>query len=535
MKNKNVTRILCALIVSAVSAPIDLSAQSTFQKTFGGVGQDMGYAVVTTSDSGYLIAGETTSFGAGSRDVYLIRTDQNGAELWSKTYGGTNVDYARAAIQTTDGGFLIGAHTDSYGAGEHDILLIKTNGNGDLEWSKTIGGPNPDGAYRLFQISGGGFVVAAHTGSFGEGAHEFFLIKTCPFGGVIWTRTYGENGEDKLQALTLAGDGGYVIGGFTESTGPGDQSACLIKTDQNGDTLWVKTYGSLAPDQIYAVMETADGGVLAVGSIIDATTGTTKALLIKTDENGNLIFAKKLEAAENVVAFDAILTADEGCIIVGNTSDSNGEENGLMIKTNADGNILWSRTFPFDGNSYLRSVGVSADNGYIATGWIYPDDGNEARILILKTDSAGNSACSMIVDNAMSKNLTLEVAPWQPTVGIFAVWGIDAVVTAMSDSPAADTITCETVGLQQLQFSGGVQLYPNPFHHTATLQILSPEILNGNVDVVMLDLLGREVKRMENIQSEKVTIQRGNLPDGLYLFRLENGDGVMAAGKVVVD
>ena len=126
-------------------------AQVTFQKTFGGINTDYAYTVQQTFDEGYAIAGYTLSFGQGSRDVYLIRTDTDGNTLWTKTYGGANTDYAWTLQQTADSGFIIGAHSGSFGAGGHDVYLIKCDQNGEVLWTRVYGGTSADGAYSMQQ------------------------------------------------------------------------------------------------------------------------------------------------------------------------------------------------------------------------------------------------------------------------------------------------------------------------------------------------------------------------------------------------
>jgi len=160
-----------------------LSATS-FAKTYGGTGYDYAYSVQQTSDGGYIVAGFTSSFGAGSTDIILIKTDANGNIIWAKTYGGTGYDHAYSFQQTSDGGYIVTGRTNSFGAGWYDAFLIKTDANGNIIWAKAYGGTDWDWAYSVQQTSDGGYIVAGYTESFGAGNYDIFLIKTDANGNI---------------------------------------------------------------------------------------------------------------------------------------------------------------------------------------------------------------------------------------------------------------------------------------------------------------------------------------------------------------
>jgi hypothetical protein len=178
------------------------------------------------------MAGWTNSFGPSWYDILLIKTDANGNIIWAKTYGGTGADYAYSVQQTSDGGYIVAGETTSFGAGSADILLIKTDANGNIIWTKTYGRTSYDLALSVQQTSDSGYIVA---GGIGMGLGDIFLIKTDANGNIIWTKTYGGIGSDYAYSVQQTSDGGYIVAGGTYSFGAGTWDAFLVKTDANGD------------------------------------------------------------------------------------------------------------------------------------------------------------------------------------------------------------------------------------------------------------------------------------------------------------
>ncbi|MFZ8835330.1 MAG: hypothetical protein ACO2O5_14235, partial [Candidatus Caldipriscus sp.] len=184
--------MLAPLSVSLVALFTEYAhAAVKFAKTYGGASDDWAISVRQTSDGGYIVAGGTESFGAGGWDALLIKTDANGNVQWAKTYGGSNRYRAFSVQQTSDGGYIVGSWISPASSTVDDILLIKTNASGNLQWAKTYGGTGDDQVNSVRQTSDGGYIVAGGTESFGAGDWDALLIKTNASGNLQWAKTYG--------------------------------------------------------------------------------------------------------------------------------------------------------------------------------------------------------------------------------------------------------------------------------------------------------------------------------------------------------
>jgi len=248
----------------------DGSGNMEWNKTYGGTKNDIAFSVVETSGGGYASTGRTNSFGLGIADFWLVKVDSSGGHEWNKTYGGTGVDAARCVVQTSDGGYILTGETNSFGAGDTDFWLVKVDSSGGHEWNKTYGGTLTESAFSVVEVGVGGYALAGRTRSLGEGRLDFWLVKVDSSGGHEWNKTYGGTGNDPAHSMVETnivetGDGGYTLAGFTQSFGAGGQDGWLIKTDGSGNMEWNKTYGGTGNDVLNSVAKTGDGGYALAG------------------------------------------------------------------------------------------------------------------------------------------------------------------------------------------------------------------------------------------------------------------------------
>jgi len=391
---KSFITIGCAIVICAVISTGCHKNENNSQKwmrTFGGKYTDCGYSVQQTSDGGYIIAGYTASFGAGWTDVYLIKTDANGNTVWTKTFGGSGEEMGYSAQQTTDGGYIIVGYTSSFGAGGDDVYLIKTDENGNQVWTKTFGGTGNDCGYSVQQTSDGGFIIAGRTNILHTASSYIYLIKTDANGDTSWTKTFSGT-YDNGYSVEQISDGGYIILGTTSLFGYSESDVYLIKTDSNGNTIWAKTFGGTYSDDCYSVQQTSDNGFIIAGQTYSYGAGRSDVYLIKTDENGNQIWTKTFGGTNYDCGYSVQQTSDGGYIIAGYTySYGTGDADVYLIKTDANGNRIWYNTF---GRSYWEeaySVQQTSDGGYIIAGYTHSYGAGGGDVYLIKTDASGHT------------------------------------------------------------------------------------------------------------------------------------------------
>ena len=184
---------LCLLLNSSYAQAPD----TLWTRRFGGDGDDNSRSMKITTDGGYIICGSTNSIGAGDYDVWLIKTDSNGNEVWNETYGGGGTDQGWSVQQTHNGGYIITGLTYSYSVGGNgDVWLLKVDPDGDEEWNQAFGGSDYDEGSCVQQTSDNGFIITGRTGSYGNGSYDYWLIKTDSLGNEEWNQEFGGIGYD---------------------------------------------------------------------------------------------------------------------------------------------------------------------------------------------------------------------------------------------------------------------------------------------------------------------------------------------------
>jgi hypothetical protein len=416
---KTVSGVLFALLLVSFG-----QAQERWTKTYGGTVMDQGYSAQQTSDGGCIVTGFTNSFGAGDFDAYLIKTNAAGDTLWTRTYGGTLKDYGNFVRQTSDEGYVVAGYTNSFGAGLNDVYLIKTNASGDTLWTRTFGGISAELANCVQQTSDGGYIVAGWTKSFGAGDADAYLIKTNASGDTLWTRTCGGTSEDEAYSVQPTSDGGYIVAGWTYSFGAGNYDVYLIKTDSAGDTLWTRTYGGAGEDRGYSVQQTTDGGYIMAGRATLA--GGQDVWLIKTDASGDTLWTRIYGGTSTDWGFSARQTEDGGYIIAGVTySAGTGGSDAYLIKTSASGDTLWTKVYGGASNDWGQSVRQTTDGGYVIAGSTESFGAGVWDVYLVKTDADGNAGVEEPGSGRQPAALSVRATP-NPFVSFARIPGHEA-------------------------------------------------------------------------------------------------------------
>jgi hypothetical protein len=400
--NSCLISILMVLVFSGYAYAVE------WAKVYGGIKNDMAYAIQQTADGGYVVAGSTESFGAGSADIWILKLDGNGSAVWQKTYGGggNEYPYLSSVNQTEDGGYVVSGYTESFGAGNRDIWILKLDSNGETAWQKTYGDAGHDYATSVQQTTDGGYVISGHKGS-GGASEDGLIQKINANGDVIWQKTYAGSDEDYPILVQQTTDNGYIMAGYTMSFGAGNRDSWILKLDADGNTMWQKTYGGSNDDRAYSINQTTDGGYIVAGQTSSFGASGVESWILKLDSNGDTVWQKSYGGAGNDYALSVQQTADSGYIVAGQTSSfgASGYDS-WILKLDNNGNSIWQKRYGGAGNDLAYSVQQTTDGGYIVAGSTQSFGAGGYDFWILKLDGNGNiNNCSSIGMN--STNATI--------------------------------------------------------------------------------------------------------------------------------
>ena len=341
---------------------------TVWSKTYDAGYNDNGSSLRQTSDGGFILVGSTSTSDNGDRDVCLLKTDENGSLQWKKSYGGTKPDEGNAVVEPVGGGYVVAGTTESYGNGSSDVYLMKTDDTGNLLWQRTFGGPGREEGKALLQASDGGYIIVGSTESSVNGGSDILLIKTSSDGDVDWERTYSGAYDAAAVSIERTRDGGYIIAGYLGITA-GRHEAYLLKVDARGNKQWDKEFPTNDESAAYYSRQTDDRGYIVVGYTTNSSEGSDVRML-KTDKDGNVEWQKTIGGHDTQKGYNVYETPDRGYIVIGmaNTgsrADGNVKYGALIVKTDPAGTVEWQKTYGADQDIFIRT-GVQTNDGGLA-------------------------------------------------------------------------------------------------------------------------------------------------------------------------
>jgi len=351
-----------------------------------GVDRGAGIAAAPNGDILVLATSEVVEDG-GDTDIQLQRRRATGEILWTKLYGGTRDEIAGDLLVTDGGDIVFCGTTSSLGAGSKDVYVVRVNSAGEELWSKTFGGLSDDQGHAMIPLSGGGFAIAGDTVVLGQLQTHAYLIKIKDNGDLVWTKSYGvSNVEERAYALTELSDEGFVLAGVRGGT---DRQFYLVRTDKDGKETWANNYGGAGDDRAYEVFALSGGDFIAVGTGNSLGVTGLDVAAVRVDKDGKAKWTRYFGAAPREEGFSA--TRSGGNIVVaGSARPSSSNTNLYLVAFNNDGERQWSRTLGGDGNEAAAAI-TSISSGLLVAGTTnsWGAGGDDVYILRLTPDGVG--------------------------------------------------------------------------------------------------------------------------------------------------
>ncbi|MFN4255571.1 MAG: T9SS type A sorting domain-containing protein [Saprospiraceae bacterium] len=412
---------LLSILIALVGAPLFSQAPViAWQNTVGGSGWEQLYCIQPTSDGGYIlgghsysnISGDKTENSMGSVDYWVVKLDASGNVQWENTIGGNDDDVLYSVQQTADGGYILGGESRSDASGDKtensmnfDYWVVKLNAAGSIQWQNTIGGSGADYLYSVQQTADGGYILGGSSFSNASGdktennvgGSDYWIVKIDAVGNIQWQNTIGGSLYEGLSSIRQTSDGGYIIGGTSNSNISGDKTEnsvggydyWVVKLYADGGIQWQNTIGGHIEDSLQSAHQASDGGYIIAGhSFSNASgdktennmgSGETDYWVVKLNATGNIQWQNTIGGEDSDDLYSAWPTPDGGCTIGGaSRSGISGDktENSIggssdcwVMKLDAMGNIQWQNTIGGSALDGAQALLPTADGGYIIGGW----------------------------------------------------------------------------------------------------------------------------------------------------------------------
>ncbi|WP_162055522.1 T9SS type A sorting domain-containing protein [Pontibacter pamirensis] len=411
--------LLLTLLFYIITLPLRAQAPITkvWDKTLGSSGSEQLDIAIPTPDGGYLlggtsgagIGGDKTEDSKGATDYWVVKLHADGTKAWDKTIGGGGHDDLRSIVLAPDGGYLLGGHSISEAGGDksearkgiYDFWVVKLNSDGTKAWDKTLGGSLAEKLMAVTVTSDGGYLLGGSSDSWADGdkteasrgRQDFWLVKLNADGTKAWDKTFGGSEHDEIVSLANTPDGGYILGGWSSSGAGGDKTEAsqghmdywVVKLNADGSKAWDKTLGGTINDYLLSVVVTSDGGYLLGGSSqsgiggdkTETMRGGLDCWVVKLNSDGTKAWDKTLGGSGNDNVYSLAMTPDGGYLLGGpSDSESGGDKTAApkggfdywLMHLDSDGGKVWDATIGGNNNDDLASLVAMPDGSYLLAG-----------------------------------------------------------------------------------------------------------------------------------------------------------------------
>ncbi len=466
---------------------------------------------------------------------------------WSRTYGDYQPQQARVVRQTSDGGFILGGATTPPGQGNGDFMVVRTDSVGSPLWQRVYGGHNDEECRDILCADDGGFLLAGKTASYGAGGGDFWLVKIGPNGALQWSETYGGTQSEQCQSIIQSSDGGYLLSGATMSFGAGGWDFWLVKADQLGTMEWSRTFGGLnyegcqggnSHDGCQRAIECSNGDFLLAGWTSSFQGGVADGLLIRTSAAGDSLWSLTLGGEGHDTLYTVLEATDGSFVAAGYTRlTPQSSRDFWWVSVTPEGTIMYDRTYGGAGDEVCWSMVQTSDDGFVLAGTGPGIESDDTEFHIKKVNLWGDlewertvggpdrDGCRSVVE---TRDGGLAAAGYTFSFGAGAsdFWLVKLVYEDLEALPLEPALP-ERVSLHPA--------YPNPFNATTTIGFELPG--SGMVDLAIFDLLGRRVATLSSevrpagIHHVQWTAE--NVASGIYFARLQAAQQI-STQKVVL-
>ncbi|MFC6096431.1 T9SS type A sorting domain-containing protein [Flavobacterium qiangtangense] len=547
MKNK-----LTYLTIAAFLSHFGYSQDIQWEKSYGGKHSEYLFDAVPTPDYGFILAGSSlsnktgnkTEEGNGNLDYWIWKMDEKGDLDWQKSFGGTGADLLQSVRLTSDGGYILAGTSDSGGGaqkkedryGQQDYWIIKLNAMGNVQWERTIGGIGEDRVTGVIQTKDGGYFIGGSSSSpigrpkkgipepggapilkneAGRGNLDYWVLKLDPKGNLEWQRTLGGQHADVLEGFEQTRDGGFILGGYSNSPATLDSGRAgdkekdpigngdfwIVKLDAKGQLEWQQTLGGEGEDHLYSIHQALDGNYIAGGSSNSASiSGGAGArdmdfLLIKINETGEVIWSRTYDYGKQDILISVTENTDQTMLLGGYSKspmthtalqkkkEKEGINDYIALKVSSEGEVLWDATVGSNGEDILKKLVKTRDGGYLLAGTSTP---------------------------AVPKGMAVKTASRDRNS---AIGRSDFWVVKLRDKDKKE------------EKKRAIEAFPNPAVQYTNV-VVGYEFKSGTCTI--FDLAGRQLQEFE-ITDRTVPVDLGSYPEGIYVIQIRTeiqSDGI---------